>query len=143
MRPVRHALGALLLEQGRVEETLVGYRADLGFDSVIKRSSQHPDNVWSLSGYHECLERTCQHELAAVARQRLTLAQARADLPVHASCFCRLPCASRDRREVSRRAQLLCGSDSDSCVGPIKLDKIRNFRVALGVGCVANADPPR
>ena len=93
MQPVRHALGALLLEQGRVEEALAEYRADLGFDSVLKRSSQHPDNVWSLSGYHECLERTGQHELAAVARQRLALAQARADLPVHASCFCRLPSA--------------------------------------------------
>ena len=93
MQPVRHALGALLLEQGRVEEALAEYRADLGFDSVLKRSSQHPDNVWSLSGYYECLERTGQHEMAAVARQRLALARARADLPVHASCFCRLPSA--------------------------------------------------
>ena len=90
MQPARHALGALLLEQGRVEEALAEYRADLGFDSVLKRSSQHPDNVWSLSGYHECLERTGRHELAAVAQQRLALARARADVPVQASCFCRL-----------------------------------------------------
>ena len=93
MQPVRHALGALLLEQGRVEEALVEYRADLGFDSALKRSSQHPDNVWSLSGYHECLERTGQHELAAMAQQRLALARARADVPVQASCFCRLESA--------------------------------------------------
>ena len=90
MQPARHALGALLLEQGRVEEALAEYRADLGFDSVLKRSSQHPDNVWSLSGYHECLERTGRHELAAVAKQRLAMARARADVPVEASCFCRL-----------------------------------------------------
>ena len=94
MQPARHALGALLLEQGRVEEALAEYRADLGFDSVLKRSSQHPDNVWSLSGYHECLERTGQHELAAVAQQRLAIARARADVPVQASCFCRLESAS-------------------------------------------------
>ena len=94
MQPARHALGALLLEQGRVEEALAEYRADLGFDSVLNRSSQHPDNVWSLSGYHECLERTGQHELAAVAQQRLALARARADVPVQASCFCRLESAS-------------------------------------------------
>ena len=94
MQPARHALGALLLEQGRVEEALAEYRADLGFDSALKRSSQHPDNVWSLSGYHECLERTGQHELAAVAQQRLALARARADVPVQASCFCRLEGAS-------------------------------------------------
>ena len=94
MQPARHALGALLLEQGRVEEALAEYRADLGFDSVLNRSSQHPDNVWSLSGYHECLERTGQHELAAVAQQRLALARARADVPVQVSCFCRLESAS-------------------------------------------------
>ncbi|MCE2459116.1 MAG: hypothetical protein J4G14_15100 [Dehalococcoidia bacterium] len=93
MQPARHALGALLLEQGRVAEALAEYRADLGFDPVLKRSSQHPDNVWSLSGYHECLERTGQHELAAVAKQRLDLARARADVPVQASCFCRLESA--------------------------------------------------
>ena len=93
MQPARHALGALLLEQGRVEEALAEYRADLGFDSTLKRSSQHPDNIWSLSGYHECLERTGRHELAAVAQQRLALAKARADVPVQASCFCRLESA--------------------------------------------------
>ena len=93
MQPARHALGALLLEQGRVEEALAEYRADLGLDPVLKRSSQHPDNVWSLSGYHECLERTGQHELAAVAQQRLALARARADMPVQTSCFCRLESA--------------------------------------------------
>ncbi len=93
MQPARHALGALLLEQGRVEEALAEYRADLGFDSVLSRPSQHPDNVWSLSGYHECLERTGQQELAAVAQQRLALARARADVPVQASCFCRLESA--------------------------------------------------
>ena len=85
MQPARHALGALLLEQGRVEAALAEYRADLGFDSVLKRSSQHPDNVWSLSGYHECLERTGPARMAAVAQQRLALARARADVPVQAS----------------------------------------------------------
>ena len=101
MQPARHALGALLLEQGRVQEALAEYRADLGFDSVLKRSIQHPDNVWSLSGYHECLERTGQHELAAVAQQRLALAQARADVPVQASCFCRLESANQGQTTVS------------------------------------------
>ena len=90
MQPVRHALGALLLEQGRVDEALDVYRADLGYDAQVSRPRQHLDNVWSLSGYVECLERTDQEELAGVARQRLSLAQARADVEVQASCFCRL-----------------------------------------------------
>ena len=87
MQPVRHALGALLLEQGQVSEALDVYRADLGYDSQVSRPRQHLDNVWSLSGYVECLERTGQEELAGVARQRLNLAQARADTTVQASCF--------------------------------------------------------
>ncbi|WP_256667442.1 M48 family metallopeptidase [Pseudomonas sp. ANT_J28] len=57
MQPVRHALGALLLEQGRVEEALQAYRADLGLDNTLSRASWHLDNVWSLHGYAECLRR--------------------------------------------------------------------------------------
>ncbi len=90
MQPVRHALGALLLEQGRVEEAEAVYRADLGFDRTLRRACQHPDNIWSLSGYLECLERLGKRDLAAIVRQRLELARARADVPVKASCFCRL-----------------------------------------------------
>ena len=52
-----HALGALLLEQGRVEQAAAVYKADLGKDDSLVRPSQHPDNVWSLHGYAECCER--------------------------------------------------------------------------------------
>ena len=55
MQPTRHAYGALLLEQGRVEEAAAVYAADLGLDSTLSRPCQHPGNVWSLHGYHECL----------------------------------------------------------------------------------------
>ena len=57
MQPARHAYGALLLEQGRVEEAEAVYRADLGLDDTLARACQHPGNVWSLHGYHECLTR--------------------------------------------------------------------------------------
>ncbi|MGH6821058.1 MAG: tetratricopeptide repeat protein, partial [Methylocella sp.] len=57
MQPTRHALGALLLEQNQVEEAASVYRADLGLDSTLPRACQHPDNVWSLHGYYECLHR--------------------------------------------------------------------------------------
>ena len=39
--PPRHALGALLLEQGHVEEAAAVYRADLGLDGTLVRPSQH------------------------------------------------------------------------------------------------------
>jgi tetratricopeptide (TPR) repeat protein len=48
MQPTRHALGALLLEQGQVDEAEAVYRSDLGLDSTLSRACQHPDNVWSL-----------------------------------------------------------------------------------------------
>jgi tetratricopeptide (TPR) repeat protein len=90
MQPARHALGALLLEQGHVEEAEQVYRADLGLDNTLSRPSQHPNNVWSLHGYVECLHRQSRHAEAAAMEARLNLAKARADVEINASCYCRL-----------------------------------------------------
>ena len=46
MQPARHALGALLIEQGRFEEAETVYRADLGLDKTLSRACQHPNNLW-------------------------------------------------------------------------------------------------
>lgn len=88
MQPARHALGGLLLEQGRVDEALEVYRADLGLDATLARPCQHPDNIWSLHGYHECLVRLNRLDEAQIIGQRLELARARATVPVLSSCFC-------------------------------------------------------
>jgi tetratricopeptide (TPR) repeat protein len=90
MQPTRHALGALLLEQDRVAEAEAVYRADLGLDSSLPRPCQHPDNVWALHGYHECLVKQNRRVEAALVTPRLEAAQARADAPIAVSCFCRL-----------------------------------------------------
>ncbi len=90
MQPARHALGALLMEQERLEEACEVYETDLGLNQVLSPSCRHPDNIWSLAGYHECLTRLGRQELAGQIGQRLVLARARADIPVSASCFCRL-----------------------------------------------------
>jgi tetratricopeptide (TPR) repeat protein len=90
MQPARHALGALLLEQGHVAEAEAVYRADLGLDQTLARACQHPDNIWSLHGLHECLLKTGKTEEAAMVKLRLDLANGRADEPVTASCYCRL-----------------------------------------------------
>ncbi|MEJ2015085.1 MAG: tetratricopeptide repeat protein [Limibacillus sp.] len=90
IQPTRHALGALLFEQGRVEEAEAVYREDLGLGGKLSRATVHPDNVWSLRGLHQCLEArgdTASME-ARLIKQRLDLAAARADVPVKASCFC-------------------------------------------------------
>jgi tetratricopeptide (TPR) repeat protein len=94
MQPARHALGALLLEQGRVEEAEGVYRADLGLDDTLARACQHPGNVWSLHGYHECLTRLGKHELAGIISQQLNIAAAYADVPISSSCYCRLTAAA-------------------------------------------------
>ncbi|KOV69481.1 hypothetical protein ADL00_10890 [Streptomyces sp. AS58] len=90
MQPTRHAYGALLLEQGRVEEAAAVYRADLGLDDTLPRPLQHPGNVWALHGLHECLVRLGRTGEARILAQQLKMAAAVADVPVEASCFCRL-----------------------------------------------------
>ena len=94
MQPARHALGALSLEQGLIEQAELVYRADLGFDKSVIRARCHPDNVWSLHGLHECLKRTGRDDEATIIEGRLTLALARADVPIKGSCYCRLQHAS-------------------------------------------------
>ena len=89
MQPARHALGALLLEQGHFEEAEAVYRAELGLDATLSRACQYPGNVWSLHGLHECLVQ--RGETIEVRQVKLLLdkAVARADVPIKASCFCR------------------------------------------------------
>jgi tetratricopeptide (TPR) repeat protein len=89
MQPARHALGALLLEQGHLAEAEAVYRSDLGFDHKLSRACQHPENVWSLHGLHECLTRRGDTVEAPLIKSRLDLALARAEMPVRASCLCR------------------------------------------------------
>ena len=88
MQPVRHALGALLLEQGRTTEAEAVYREDLGLVGTLPRAQIHPDNVWAMRGLLDCLDRRGETAEAPLIRQRVTLAAARADLPVLVSCFC-------------------------------------------------------
>ncbi len=90
MHPPRHALGALLLEQGHMSEAEQVYRADLGLDGRLPRPLQHPNNVWSLHGYAECLQRLNETDEATVLQPHLTQALAHTDIEITASCCCRL-----------------------------------------------------
>ncbi|CAD0113289.1 unnamed protein product [Aureobasidium uvarum] len=89
MQPTRHALGALLLEQGMTGEAEEVFKADLGFDKTLPRALQHPNNVWSLHGYHECLIKLGKVEEAKEIEGQLATAVAKADVPIESSCFCR------------------------------------------------------
>jgi tetratricopeptide (TPR) repeat protein len=80
MQPARHALGALLLEQGRVAEAEQVYRIDL---------ERHPDNIWALQGLEECLDKQGKSQEATAIRAKFELACERTDVTVNRSCFCR------------------------------------------------------
>ena len=89
MQPPRHAQAALLMEQARYADAEAIYRADLGLSDALTRPCQHPGNVWSLHGLHECLTRREEISEARMIKQQLDIALARADVNIGASCFCR------------------------------------------------------
>ncbi|KAJ0421301.1 hypothetical protein BJY00DRAFT_110636 [Aspergillus carlsbadensis] len=90
MLPARHAYAALSLEQGEVERAARAYAEDLGLVPTPKRAHQHPNNVWALHGYHECLEALGRHAEANIIKKQLVLALVEADVEISSSCFCRL-----------------------------------------------------
>lgn len=90
MLPARHAYAALSLEQGHVEQAAQAYAEDLGLYPTPKRAHQHPNNVWALHGYHECLERLDRHAEAIIVKKQLIPALAETDVEIESSCFCRL-----------------------------------------------------
>ncbi|KAH7366936.1 TPR repeat-containing protein [Plectosphaerella cucumerina] len=90
MQPVRHALGALLLEQGHATEAEEVYKDDLGIGRGLARRKARINNVWGLHGLHEALMKNGNTDEAwAVSLQR-DIAVASADVPIAASCFCRV-----------------------------------------------------
>ena len=80
MEPARHPLGALLNEQGRYEEAIAVYEANL---------ARYPENGWALHGLAEGLQRLGREEEAAAAQARFDAAWADSDTIIPGSCFCR------------------------------------------------------
>jgi len=76
--PVRHSLGAVLLQAGRAAEAEQVYREDL---------KQHPENGWALYGLKESLQAQGKRDAAAAVEERFRKAWARADVRLTASRF--------------------------------------------------------
>ena len=89
MHPPRHALGALLLEQGHYVEAEEVYRSDLGLNDTVPRCAQHWANIWSLHGLAECLKQRGANVELAQLQPRLDVARALTDTAVTSSCCCR------------------------------------------------------
>lgn len=90
MLPARHAYAALSLEQRHVDQALHAYAEDLQFVPTPGRPHQHPNNIWALHGYHECLVRVGREAEANIIKRLLVVAAAEADVKINSSCFCRL-----------------------------------------------------
>lgn len=90
MLPTRHPYAALLLEQGHVKEAASAYEEDLGLRRETSRAHRHPDNVWALHGYHECLLRLGRSQECEKIQQKLQVATSLADVAIRSSCYCRL-----------------------------------------------------
>lgn len=90
MQPVRHALGALLLEQDRVSEAETVFKEDLGVANGFPRRKARLNNVWGLHGLHECLMRAGKVDEALCIRVQRDIAMASADVEITSSCYCRL-----------------------------------------------------
>ena len=88
MMPSRHALGALLFEQGHYQDAEVAYEADLGLDDTVIRANRHPNNVWALIGLHKCYKALGKEKEARLIQPQLDFALSRADREIHSSCFC-------------------------------------------------------
>ena len=96
MQPVRHILGALLLEQGEGEEAEEVYRADIEL---------WKDNMWGLLGLKLCLEARGDdsgelEQVTALFKER----SSRADIIPTRTCFC-----AQESKDVS------CCSDDNCC----------------------------
>jgi tetratricopeptide (TPR) repeat protein len=87
MQPVRHALGALLLADGRAAEAEEVYRADL---------VRHPNNAWSLLGLKQSLEAQQKTAEAEAMAEQVQKAWSHADVKPIASCYCH-PAARNDQ----------------------------------------------
>ncbi len=80
MQPARHALGALLLEQGSFAEAESVYRVDL---------RKRPKNPWALYGLADCLEKQGETDEAQRLRDQFEIASQRSDVKIDRSCFCK------------------------------------------------------
>lgn len=89
MHPPRHALAALLSEQGQFEEAEDVYRTDLGLNDKLQRCAHHPDNVWSLHGLVECLKLRGETIELPGLEEKLNSAMAKTDTTITSSCMCR------------------------------------------------------
>jgi hypothetical protein len=157
MQPVRHALGALLLEQGdqsNLHEAEAVFRADLGLPygcegggssgsggsnyKLLPKCKAHPRNVWALRGLCDALAAQAKHDERVVFAGQLAEAEGDADVVVGAACAC---ACSSDRHRTKPMGPTVDGktrSLSSRAVAPTGSEPHHSmFTVAVGVAALA------
>ena len=79
IQPVRHVLGATLMDARRFEEAAEVYREDL---------KHHPENGWSLFSLAQCLRQEGKTDEASAMHARFEKVWKSADVKLSSSCFC-------------------------------------------------------
>jgi len=79
LQPIRHTLGAVYLNAGRLDEAEQAYREDL---------AEFPENGWSLYGLSRVLHAQDRYEEAHKVEERFRKAWVNADEPLATSCKC-------------------------------------------------------
>jgi len=79
IQPVRHALGAALMQAGRFKEAEAVYREDL---------KSRPENGWSLYGLSRALKALKKNDDATAVEARFNEAWKDADIKLSSSCMC-------------------------------------------------------
>jgi tetratricopeptide (TPR) repeat protein len=79
IQPVRHPLGAALLQTGRFAEAEAVFRDDL---------ERQPDNGWGLYGLHRALQMQRKKAESAAVLKRFDSVWSRADLKIKSPCLC-------------------------------------------------------
>jgi tetratricopeptide (TPR) repeat protein len=82
IQPVRHALGAALLESGRFADAEQVYRDDL---------ARYPQNGWALYGLSQALKHQGKQSEALAVKLQFDKAWEHADIKLTSSCFCLQP----------------------------------------------------
>ena len=79
IQPVRHALGAALLQAGRFAEAETVFREDL---------AKLPDNGWGLYGLHRAQQMQKKAAEAASTEKRFDAVWRQADVKIKSPCLC-------------------------------------------------------
>lgn len=72
-----------------VTTAIIHYAKGVAY-AITNRVTEHPNNVWALQGYYECLVRLGRDDEAKLLEPQVKVALAVADVLVKSSCFCRL-----------------------------------------------------